>query len=66
MKLIFISQPAGNLWQSPDGWEGLHPQLNLNLDDQTPYLMHNGAMHIATQVNIEISVLWVGSGVLQL
>ena len=42
---------AGNPWTEPDGWDTLHPQLNLNLEDhQTPYVLHNGATHVVTEV----------------
>ena len=37
LALILISELAGNPWAEPDGWDTLHPQLNLNLDDQTSY-----------------------------
>ena len=57
MKLDFISLPAGDPWAAPDGWNTMHPQLNLNLDDQSPYVMHSGAMHVATDLSREISVL---------
>ena len=52
-KLLNLSRTlAGSPWAVPDGWETLHPQLNLNLDDQTPYLMHNVALHVSTEVSI--------------
>ena len=38
------------MWEAPPDWKTLHPSLNLNLDDDTPYVMHNGAVHIGTQV----------------
>ena len=50
LKLDFISQLAGDSWAAPDGWDALHPQLNLNLDDQTSYVLHGGAIHMATEV----------------
>ena len=48
--VIFVNL-AGNPWGAPDGWDTLHPQLNLNLDDQTPYILHNGATHVETEVS---------------
>ena len=42
---------AGDPWSAPDGWDTLYPQLNLNLDDQTLYVLHSGAMHVASQVS---------------
>ena len=41
---------AGNPWTAPDDWNTLHPQLNLNLDDQTPYSMYNGESYVSTEV----------------
>ena len=46
-----LFQSAGNQWEAPLGWKSLHPSLDLNLDDQTPYVIHNGAVHIITQVS---------------
>ena len=48
---FLFQHAAGDPWEAPDGWDTLHPQLNLNLDDQTPYVLHNGAMHVATDVS---------------
>ena len=42
---------AGNPWAAADGWDTLHPQLNLNLDDDTPYVLHNGSLHVETEVS---------------
>ena len=51
MKLVVLSQTAGNPWAAPDGRNTLHPQLNLNLDDQAhEYILHGGAAHVATEV----------------
>ena len=41
---------GGDLWAVPDGWDTLHPELNLNLDDSSPYFLHGGAIHVATGV----------------
>ena len=38
------------MWEVPLDWKTLHPSLNLNLNDESPYVMHNGAVHIGTQV----------------
>ena len=57
--LIFSSQLAGNQWAAPGGWDTLYPQLNLNLDDQTPYVLHNGATHVSTEVSESIDSKWV-------
>ena len=46
-----LFQSAGNPWEAPPDWKTLHPSLNLNLDDETPYVMYNGAVHIITQVS---------------
>ena len=64
IKLSFISQSAGDPWAAPDDWDALHPQLNLNLDDQTTYVLAGGPMHITTQVGGEITVLCFYCGVL--
>ena len=48
--VIFVNK-AGNPWGMPDGWDTLHPQLNLNLDDQTSYILQNGATLVATKVS---------------
>ena len=48
---------AGNPWAAPNGWDTLHPQLNLNLDDQTPYLVYNRAVHVATEVSLSSKYL---------
>ena len=59
MELDFISLTAGDPWTAPDGWDTLHPQLNLNLDDQTPYVLHGGAMHVATEVSRQDDWIWI-------
>ena len=53
MILNVISLSAGDPWTAPNGSVTLHPQLHHNLDDPTPYFMHNGATHIATEVSRE-------------
>ena len=57
--LIPLNFPtAGNPWAVPHDWDSAHPQLNLNLDDEVPHVLHNGAVHVATEVR-ELSVLLV-------
>ena len=46
-----LFQSAGNPWEAPLNWKTLHPSLNLDLDDETPYVVHNGAVHVTTQVS---------------
>ena len=47
---IAYYKTGGNSWAAPDGWDTLHPELNLNLDDSTPYSLHDGAIHVTTGV----------------
>ena len=49
--MVFFVNLAGNPWEAPNGWDTLHPQLNLNLDDQTSYILQNGATLVATKVS---------------
>ena len=49
-------KPGGNPWAAPDGWNVQHPPLHLNLDIQTPYFLHGGAIHVATGVCYKIRV----------
>ena len=45
---------AGNPWTAPDGWDTLHPQLHLNLDDPASGTIYGGAVHLATQATLKI------------
>ena len=57
---VFLYLTAGNQWEAPDGWIGLQPQLFLNLENQTPYSMYNGASFVSTEVSeIEHSKFYV-------
>ena len=47
---ILFYLTAGGPWAVPDGWDTLHPQLNLNMDDQTPCVVHNRATHTVSQI----------------
>ena len=50
-EVSFISQLAGNPWSAPNRWNTMHPQLNLNLDEEVDgYTLHGGAMHVNTEV----------------
>ena len=47
---IAYYKTGGNSWAAPDGWDTVHPELNLNLDDSTRYSLHGGAIHVTTGV----------------
>ena len=54
--IIFL-HIAGDQWSAPDGWNTEHPQSNLHLDiDQAPYIKHNGASHVTTQVSQDTDI----------
>ena len=50
MLCLWILSSAGSAWTAPDGWNTLHPQLYLNLDDAASGTIYGGAMHLETQV----------------
>ena len=54
-----LCHTAGNPWAAPEGWNTMHPQLNLNLDDQVPYVLHGGSLHAETEV-IHYVYCWPG------
>ena len=55
-KLItFISclsffKSAGDPWMGPELWNTMKPSLHLNLDDETPFILHGGIMMVVTPV----------------
>ena len=50
---------AGNPWTAPDGLDTLYPQLHLNIDDETPYVLHNGSLHVKTEASRSSLLFWV-------
>ena len=51
ISIVIVLCAAGNPWAAPVGWDTLHPQLNLNLDEDVDgYILHGGAMHVTTEV----------------
>ena len=53
----WISLPAGNPWTAPNGWDTPHPQIYLNLDDQRPYFVYNGASYVTTEVSEKLTIV---------
>ena len=50
LKLLFLA--AGRPWPAPVGWNTRHPQVHLDLDDPASGILHNGARHVETEVQI--------------